>query len=108
MARFRSGSGSWLDDVAGSDRRGGLEQPEVVVGVFVRSEPGELDVEDAQPVVIETFVDSFDHRPIAGQRDDVLARRYRGGAQAGEVVAGAGGDLDLLEWCTSQHGEVGE
>ena len=65
------------DDVTGADRRGCLEQPEVVVGVLVRSEPGEFDVEDAQPGVGETFVHSIDHRPITGQRDDLLARRHR-------------------------------
>lgn len=57
-------------------------------------------------MVIETFVDSVDHPPITGQRDNVLARGYWGGAQTGEVVAGAGGGLDLLG-IVLQQGRVG-
>ena len=70
------GIGQLADDVAGADRRRRLEQPEVVVGLVVRSEPGELDVEDADAGVGEAR--GLDRSsPIPDQRDDVLTRGHR-------------------------------
>ena len=61
------GIGKLGDDVPGTDRRGRLEQPDEVVGFFVRPQASELDVEHLHAGVGQTIAHTGDHRPIADQ-----------------------------------------
>ena len=96
------------DDVAGADRRRRLEQPEEVVGLLVRSEPSELDVEHPHAGVGQRA-----RHPATIARSPTSGTTCSPGAtgvvaEADVVVAGVGGDLDLLERRRAEHREVGE
>jgi hypothetical protein len=102
------GIGKLSDHVPSADCGRGLEHRPVVVGFVVGSEPGQLDVEHLHARVGHAPQDLADHGRVADQRADDLALGDRCRADAGVVVARAGGDLEQLERRRAEHREVGE
>ena len=100
--------GKLADDVPGADRCRRLEETLQLVWLVLRSETGELDVEDLDVAVGEPRLYSLDHRRIPHQRGDLLAGRHRGRAQPDEVVPGLGGDVDLIEGRDTEHRQMRE
>ena len=102
------GVGKLCEHMSGPDRGSGFEDPDELLRLLVRAQPGEFHIEHLHAGVVQQLRHAANHLAIADGRNHALAFSHGRHPHARVVIAGVSGDPDQFEGRGAEHRQVSE